>query len=98
MTVYVDPARHPYGRMMMCHMMADSTEELLAMADKIGVARKWIQKAGSVYEHFDIAKSKRAEAISMGAIEVSAVDMGRITRWRAGRGPRPSFVSAQARP
>ncbi|WP_127104334.1 DUF4031 domain-containing protein [Pararhodobacter zhoushanensis] len=98
MSVYVDPARHPYGRMMMCHMMADSTEELLAMADKIGVARKWIQKAGTRFEHFDIAKSKRTEAIALGAVEVSAMDMARITRWRAGRGPRPSFISDQAKP
>ncbi|MCW1932652.1 DUF4031 domain-containing protein [Pararhodobacter zhoushanensis] len=92
MTVYVDPARHPYGRMMMCHMMADSTEELLAMADKIGVARKWIQKAGSVYEHFDIAKAKREEAVRLGAIEVSAMDLGRLIRWHSGRGPKPAFV------
>jgi formyltetrahydrofolate hydrolase len=78
MAVYVDEARHPYGRMMMCHMMADSTAELLAMADRIGVARKWIQKAGTPYEHFDISKGKRAEAIAAGANEVTSRDLGRI--------------------
>lgn len=76
MAVYVDEARHPYGRMMMCHMMADTTEELLAMADKIGVARKWMQKAGTTYEHFDISKGKRAEAVAAGAVEVTSRDLG----------------------
>lgn len=74
--VYVDEARHPFGRMLMCHMMADSTEELLAMADRIGVARKWLQKPGTAYEHFDISKSKRAEAIAAGAQEVTSRDLG----------------------
>jgi len=64
--VYVDESKHPYGRMMMCHMMADTTEELLAMADRIGVARRWLQKAGTPYEHFDISKGKRAEASANG--------------------------------
>jgi len=84
MTVYVDEAKHAFGRMVMCHMMADTTEELLAMADKIGVDRKWIQKAGSVYEHFDIAKSKRSLAISAGAVEVSSRDLGMLIRKRKG--------------
>lgn len=74
--VYVDPARHPYRGMLMCHMMADTTEELLDMADRIGVQRKWIQKEGTVYEHFDIAKSKRALAVAAGAKEVTSRDLG----------------------
>jgi len=44
MAVYVDDCQVPFGRMKMCHMVADSTEELCVMACKIGVARKWIQK------------------------------------------------------
>ena len=52
MTVYVDDMHlHPMGqlgRMKMCHMIADSTEELLAMADQIGVDRRWLQKRGSL--------------------------------------------------
>ncbi len=57
--------------MVMCHMGADTTEELLAMADKIGVARKWIQNQGTWREHFDICLSKRRLAVTAGAIEVS---------------------------
>lgn len=84
MTVYVDPARHPYGRMIMCHMMADTTEELLAMADQIGVARKWLQNAGTYYEHFDISKGKRDEAIKAGAVEVASRDLGLLMRRKRG--------------
>jgi hypothetical protein len=69
--VYVDPAMWPYGRMMMCHLFADTHAELLAMVDTIGVQRKWIQHRGRTkFEHFDICKSKRALAVKAGAIEV----------------------------
>ncbi|PZO72645.1 MAG: DUF4031 domain-containing protein [Mesorhizobium amorphae] len=57
MTVYVDDMRAPYRGMIMCHMMADTTEELLAMADRIGVSRRWIQHAGTPHEHLDISRS-----------------------------------------
>lgn len=71
MSVFVDDMKMQFGRMIMCHMGADTTEELLAMADTIGVARKWLQHAGTWREHFDIALSKRALAVSAGAIEVT---------------------------
>ena len=70
MTVYVDPAIHRYRNMIMCHMWADSEAELFAMADRICVARKWIQRPPKAsWVHFDIAKSKRALAVRAGAVE-----------------------------
>lgn len=71
MAVYVDDMVACYGLMKMCHMGADSTEELNAMADKIGVARKWIQQAGTPREHYDICRAKRALAVQNGAIELT---------------------------
>jgi hypothetical protein len=75
MPVYVDNMRAKFGRMIMCHMRADSTEELLAMADRIGVARKWIQYPGTFREHFDVCLSARAQAVANGAIEVTMREM-----------------------
>jgi hypothetical protein len=84
MPVYVDDMHTTpmgqFGRMKMCHMVADTTDELLAMADKIGVQRKWMQHAGSPKEHFDIALSKRAAAVAAGAVEIRMADVGRIVR------------------
>ena len=68
--VYVDDMFAAYGRMKMCHMLADTTDELLAMADKIGVARKWLQKPGTALEHFDVCAAKRALAIAHGAQQI----------------------------
>lgn len=69
MAIYVDDVRHRYGRMIMCHMWADTSEELLAMADRIGVARKWLQQPPKAsWVHFDIALVKKELAIKAGAI------------------------------
>jgi len=77
--VYVDDMRAGYGRMVMCHMVADSTGELLAMADRIGVARKWIQAKGTHREHFDICLAKRKLAVAAGAIELTRKELLRVT-------------------
>jgi hypothetical protein len=53
--------------MKMCHMLADSLDELHAMADKIGIKRKWFQGDAST-PHYDICQAKRDMAISLGAI------------------------------
>jgi len=75
MAVYVDnfyeTGAGNFGRMKMSHMIADSTEELLQMVDKIGVQRKWIQYPGKPNEHFDICMGKRVKAIKCGAIPIN---------------------------
>ena len=95
MTVYVDSAENQFGRMKMSHMLADSLDELMAMADAIGVDRKWYQgfeKASC--PHFDIAQTKRALAIANGAVVVDrhqlgallkSIKAGAIARIRAGQ-------------
>lgn len=79
MAVYVDDMKAPYrpphrpGRTyVMSHMIADTAVELHAMADRIGVARRWYQG-----DHYDITQAKRRLAIRAGAIEVSRMELGR---------------------
>lgn len=88
--VYIDDFNAPYRGMKMCHMLADTTEELLDMVDKIGVNRKWIQDAGTHGEHFDICLAKKKLAIANGAKEVTA-------RWlasfRCARDPKLKFLT-----
>ena len=86
MSVYVDNMNAGYGRMKMCHMFADTKEELMAMADAIGVHRKWHQYPGTVKSHFDICLSKRAKAVELGAIEIDYPnDVAEIMRDRKAR-------------
>ena len=68
MPVYVDFAQNRLGRMKMCHMLADTEDELHAMADKLGLKREWFQNHGT--PHYDICQQKRRQAVLLGAIEV----------------------------
>jgi len=87
MTVYVDDmhatAMGAYGRMKMSHLVADTDEELHAMAAKIGVARRWFQHPGEPGRHYDIALSKRRAAVQLGAVEVSMKQLAAMVRCRA---------------
>lgn len=87
MAVYVDNMRRPFGRMIMCHMIADSTAELHRMARRIGVARRWIQKEGTYQEHYDLSLGARARAIEAGAIAVSCRELATICRARRAADP-----------
>lgn len=86
MTVYVDDMAAPFGRMVMCHMIADTDEELHAMADVIGVQRKWHQKPNTPNSHYDIAISKRYLAIVAGAVQITWLQAGRMTMNRRKNG------------
>ncbi len=82
MPVYVDDMEAAYGRMKMCHMVATTDEELHAMADRIGVARKWHQAPPKHDSHYDIALSKRALAIAAGAILITWRECGMLNMQR----------------
>jgi Protein of unknown function (DUF4031) len=85
MSVYVDNMRAPYGRLIMCHMIADSTKELLEMADAIGVERKHIQWPGKQNEHFDVCLAMRKRAVERGAIEITLRELSLKLRARRGK-------------
>lgn len=93
MAVFVDTMRAPFQRMIMCHMFADTDEELHAMAAKIGVARKWHQRPASQggqgmnasWSHYDICLSKKKKAMQFGAQEIEYKD---LPKWLEERGRR----------
>ena len=95
MTVYVDDMyQYPmgqFGRMKMSHMMADTPDELLEMADRIGVARRWIQHPGTDGEHFDIAIVKRRAALAAGAVPVT---LRSLARWSHDRSEPLEVIDA----
>ncbi len=90
MPVYIDDYYAPFRGMRMCHMIADTHEELLEMADKIGVQRKWLQAPGSYKEHFDVCGTKRNAAIVNGAVPITVMELGSklIERRNALRGEK----------
>lgn len=70
MPVYVDDMwKHPmgkFGRMKMSHMIADTEEELHAMADWLGLDRVHYQG-----DHYDISLGYRGLAVLHGAVEIT---------------------------
>ncbi|HUX16309.1 MAG TPA: DUF4031 domain-containing protein, partial [Phycisphaerae bacterium] len=82
MAVYVDPIRsvaiYPRRRWpwrLACHLWADSREELLQFARRIGLRAEWLHK-GRV-AHFDLASGMRHKAIVAGANETTYKDWKR---------------------
>ncbi|API58294.1 hypothetical protein BSL82_02380 [Tardibacter chloracetimidivorans] len=68
MSVYVDSERNRFGRMVMCHMFADTADELHAMAARIGMRRSWYQPFS--FPHYDVCLTRRGKAIEHGALVV----------------------------
>ena len=73
MTLYVDNARTPYGRMRLSHLMADTTAELERARVLLGVPASAWHSPGTPDEHLDISDTKRRDAIArLGAVPVSS--------------------------
>lgn len=69
-----------------CHLVADTLDELHAMAKRIGLRREWFQDAKSV-KHYDLTPRRRAAAVAAGAIELSRVEFVNLCRRQRGQAP-----------
>lgn len=75
--VYVDPLmawpwqrNWQYGYV--SHMYADTSEELHAFAESIGLKRRWcsdVTQPNSKLLHYDLSPGKRKQAVAAGAVE-----------------------------
>jgi Protein of unknown function (DUF4031) len=81
--VYVDqlfktePSRRwPYR--MACHMWADTSEELDAMAHRLNLKLSWKQNPGKPGEHYDLTERMREFAVRRGVVESTGRDWVRM--------------------
>jgi len=96
LTVYVDDMfKYPmgqFGRMKMSHMMADTDDELHAMAAKIGLRRVWFQG-----DHYDVAMGARSKAVAAGAREITLKQLAFMAALRRRGLPMGTPEDAEAR-
>lgn len=73
-TVSVEARRRGHAQKAWCHMTSDtSLEELHAFAVRLGLLRQWFDVGR--YAHYDLTEGMRANAIRLGAREVSAREL-----------------------
>lgn len=70
MSVYVDDAVHAWRGQRWAHLMADTLEELHAMAQQLGIPRRAFQNKTSG-AHYDVTADLREDAIRLGAVPIS---------------------------
>ena len=70
MSVYVDDAVTLWRGRRWAHMMADTLDELHAMAVRLGMPRRTFQDKRSG-AHYDLTEELREQALRLGAIPVS---------------------------
>ena len=70
MTVYVAAAGTLWRGRRWAHLMADTLDELHAMAERLGVPRRAFQDKRSG-AHYDLTEELREQALRLGAVAIS---------------------------
>lgn len=92
MTCYVDIPRWKRGKTPSGHLIADSLEELHALAETVGIdRRKWFQEH-AVVPHYTLLEYQRDAAIAAGAVPLSGRD------WERAVGRAHAATAVRARP
>lgn len=77
--VYVDDAAIMHRSMLMYHLFSPDLDALHAMAQGIGMERRWFQDPATMpdisWPHYDIPHMIRGHAIELGAIPVDRYQM-----------------------
>ena len=85
MACYVDTVRSYPGNGLrfteFCHLLADTREELHAMADALGIPRRFFQDHPWRWHH-DLPEHLRERAVELGAQEVTLHQVGELLRRR----------------
>ncbi|HJQ43486.1 MAG TPA: DUF4031 domain-containing protein [Jatrophihabitantaceae bacterium] len=85
MACYVDSVRSYPGAGLrfteFCHLLADTRDELHAMADALGIPRRFFQEHPWRWHH-DLPAQLRPLAVELGAREVTMHDVGALLRRR----------------
>ena len=85
MACYVDSVReYPTAGLRhtrFCHLLADTREELHAMADELGAPRRYVQDH-PWRGHHDLPEPLRARAVALGAREVTMHEVGALLKAR----------------
>lgn len=85
MAVYVDELQvwpNAWGPFLegLCHLAADTLDELHAFASRLGMKHEWFQPGRGRHPHYDLVKSRRDLAVKLGAQEVSGRDLIGVRR------------------
>ena len=80
MSVYVDDMQFcipnkNWRYRAVCHLMADTLEELHDFASLLRLKRAWFQDNNKRFPHYDLTSNKRKIAIKHGAIEKSPMEL-----------------------
>lgn len=62
------------------HLVADSHDELVQFGRKLRLSTAWLQKRGTVRQHFDVTSSVRCRAIALGAIPMDDLGMPAVLK------------------
>jgi hypothetical protein len=64
-----------------CHLLADTRDELHAMAEALGIPSAYFQDHPWRWHH-DLPEALRPKALELGAVEVTLHDVGALLRRR----------------
>lgn len=77
--IYIGTREYEYNGMKMSHMVADTIQELHAMAERIGVSRRFFQNKDNK-PHYDICLLKKKAALKKGAQVVDDREIVKVLR------------------